>query len=134
MTHGARLGQEDEAVAVEAIGDAAAAGAGAFLERRQQPVPHRAIMLALGAVEFLGLERLDDADEIGLMVRALEVAAHPVKGFGDAARDLPRREAAHRAHARDRAGSNGAVDSSLSTQESLLVQPKPNSPTASVRE
>ena len=45
---------EHETVAVEPIDDAAPAGAGAFFERRQQAIPHRAVKLSLGGIEFLG--------------------------------------------------------------------------------
>ena len=90
--HGTGLGQQHEPVTINPIRDGTTAGPGAFLQGRQQAIPHRPVVTALRRVQFLGLERLDDRDQVGLLVRALQITPHPIERFRDATRDLSCRE------------------------------------------
>ena len=82
--------QQREPVAVKPVRDAAPAVTRARFERRQQPVPHRAVEFSLGGVQFLCLERFDRLDQIGLVIGAFEVSAHPVKSVRHTAGNLAR--------------------------------------------
>ena len=96
------VGLEHEPVAVARRGNGPPSAA---FEVRQQAVPHRAVELAFGGVEFFEFERFDDLHEVREVVGALDVAAHPVEQLRHAARHPPRRAGKSRA---DGAGATGA--------------------------
>jgi hypothetical protein len=101
VLHGAWFREEEEPVTIDVVCDAAAAGAGALFDRRQEPVPDGAIEFAFSGVEFLGFEGFDQRNELGLVVGAFEIASHPVESIRNAAGDLARWEGCARVSAYD---------------------------------